>query len=332
MPKIRPRNDLESNILAYYEKETPLRSVLKRYQDKTAKGMFSKIANILTASGYKGAQDATILLRPANPTVIRTLEQIAEGLPDRQRKRMLSKLYGQIGAGSLTVRKAIRDALYFDCYTHTLDLYRAGYKALRSVASEGMLRGEFMVMKAVGVGWQIDAPGTERVDSFLSKRWTENDVADFLQPMGKIVEKEVTQGLFLGEHPSKIAARISNVEDIDQVRANRMARTTVTAVANDAQAQAYKRHGVKRYEFRAMFNERTCDVCGALDGRIFNMDDKQPGVNFPPIHPNCRCTTAAALSKEVKDRLRENAIKSGRALPMREQMTFDEYKAMIGRK
>ena len=43
----------------------------------------------------------------------------------------------------------------------------------------------------------------------------------------------------------------------------------------------------------ASFGERTCDVCGGLDGQLFKLSDKQPGVNFPPLHPNCRCTTIA---------------------------------------
>lgn len=41
----------------------------------------------------------------------------------------------------------------------------------------------------------------------------------------------------------------------------------------------------------ASFGERTCEVCGGLDGQRFKLTDIQYGVNFPPVHPNCRCTT-----------------------------------------
>ncbi len=43
----------------------------------------------------------------------------------------------------------------------------------------------------------------------------------------------------------------------------------------------------------ASIGERTCETCGALDGKRFKLSDKQDGVNFPPLHPNCRCTTIA---------------------------------------
>ena len=324
--KLIPRNDLENNVVAYYLKEEALAKALKRIQNRAAKGMLSKIGNILSAAGYKGADDPTVMLRPADPRTIRELERIADELPDIPRRNMLSKLYGQIGTGNLTVKRAIRDVLEFDTYSHSIELYDRSKDHLRRVTEEAMLRGEYAVQKGVGIGWQVDAPGLKEVDRFLDKRWTQNKATEFLKPMSQIVQDQVSQGLLLGEHPSKIAERIKNVEPISDVRAKRMARTTVTAVSNEAHAEQFEKHGIKRYEFRAMFNERTCIECGRLDGKVFNMADKQPGVNFPPIHPNCRCTTAAALSKEAKERLRETAIKNGHKLPLRDQMTFEEWK------
>ena len=43
----------------------------------------------------------------------------------------------------------------------------------------------------------------------------------------------------------------------------------------------------------ASLGERTCEVCGGMDGKRIKLTDKQFGVNFPPLHPNCRCTTIA---------------------------------------
>lgn len=43
----------------------------------------------------------------------------------------------------------------------------------------------------------------------------------------------------------------------------------------------------------ASLGERTCEVCGGMDGKRIKLTDKQFGVNFPLLHPNCRCTTIA---------------------------------------
>ena len=77
-------------------------------------------------------------------------------------------------------------------------------------------------------------------------------------------------------------------------------------------ARYYKEAGVAEYEYMAAVNERTCDTCGALDGRRFKVDDAEPGVNYPPIHPNCRCTTVEYDPEEALDWLN-----SGEPMPKR---------------
>jgi len=61
-----------------------------------------------------------------------------------------------------------------------------------------------------------------------------------------------------------------------------------TAQAN-ASADVYINQEIPAYRYHAMLDDRTCEKCKALDGKIFKMSDKQPGVNFPRIHPRCRC-------------------------------------------
>ena len=33
-----------------------------------------------------------------------------------------------------------------------------------------------------------------------------------------------------------------------------------------------------------------CPICRAMAERVFDISERQPGVNFPPFHPWCRCT------------------------------------------
>ena len=36
----------------------------------------------------------------------------------------------------------------------------------------------------------------------------------------------------------------------------------------------------------------TSDICRDLDHEVFSIKDAQAGVNYPPMHPRCRSTTA----------------------------------------
>jgi len=48
----------------------------------------------------------------------------------------------------------------------------------------------------------------------------------------------------------------------------------------------------------ATLDERTCDVCGPMDGQIFDLKEFEMGLNAPPLHPNCRCTTVSYFNDE----------------------------------
>lgn len=45
-----------------------------------------------------------------------------------------------------------------------------------------------------------------------------------------------------------------------------------------------------KYELSAVMDEKTCPVCRRMNGKVFNISDRQVGVNFPPLCNNCRCT------------------------------------------
>lgn len=70
---------------------------------------------------------------------------------------------------------------------------------------------------------------------------------------------------------------------------------------NAADVAAYKAAGVRQYEFIATLDNRTSAVCAGLDGKVFDIGDAQTGVNYPPMHPNCRSTTVEYDPDEWKD-------------------------------
>ena len=73
--------------------------------------------------------------------------------------------------------------------------------------------------------------------------------------------------------------------------AGRPIRIETNHLHNRGSLDAYRAAGIKEYEFMATLDARTCAQCAALDGKHFPVDDAQPGNNFPPLHPNDRCTT-----------------------------------------
>ena len=100
--------------------------------------------------------------------------------------------------------------------------------------------------------------------------------------------------------------------------ARRIVRTESAYVANAAQAKAYGEAGIERYRFVATLDSRTCECCAALDGRVFELANAKPGTNYPPMHPNDRCTTVEYDPDDALD-----WYNSGQ--PMPENMTYEDW-------
>ncbi len=128
----------------------------------------------------------------------------------------------------------------------------------------------------------------------------------------------ITQGLIQGKSVGVMASALSSRMGQSYKNAERLIRTETAHIHAEADRKAYKEAGVAEYEYMAAVNERTCDTCGGLDGRRFKVSDAEPGVNYPPIHPNCRCTTVEYDPEEALDWLN-----SGEPMPKR--TTYQEW-------
>lgn len=64
---------------------------------------------------------------------------------------------------------------------------------------------------------------------------------------------------------------------------------------NIAEIESYKEADIEKYAFLATLDSKTCPICGNLDGKIFCVKDAKIGLNLPPMHKDCRCTTIAYM-------------------------------------
>ena len=118
------------------------------------------------------------------------------------------------------------------------------------------------------------------------------------------LSKLLRSGLIQGKNPRALAGELRKYVGDDTHGAvfytERLMRTELARVQTEAQKQSFERNGFKMYTFLA--NSGCCGDCQALNGKHFNLKDMMPGLNAPPIHAFCRCSTAAYEdSKEYDD-------------------------------
>lgn len=106
-------------------------------------------------------------------------------------------------------------------------------------------------------------------------------------------------GLIQGQHPRKLATHLRKRFGVSQSNAEMLMTTELARVQTEAQKQSFDRNGFEEYTFLALGT--ACPICRALDEKHFKVTKMLPGTNAPPMHPRCRCSTAAYMdSKEYE--------------------------------
>ena len=112
------------------------------------------------------------------------------------------------------------------------------------------------------------------------------------------LEKGMVDGIIRGVKTDELTKTLMADMGVGYREASRIARTETTHVQAEAEAAALEREGYERYRFVNATDGRTCDECGRLNGKTFPVSGRKPGINFPPIHPNCRGRIVAVVTFE----------------------------------
>ncbi len=110
--------------------------------------------------------------------------------------------------------------------------------------------------------------------TILSGITTGKGVREIVRDMGMVIENKES----FRNAGSKVFTKA-------QYRMEMIARTEVLRAHNQGRIKFHREVGVQRLEWMTMEDERTCPVCGGLDGKQFDID-KFPSI---PAHPRCRC-------------------------------------------
>ena len=132
------------------------------------------------------------------------------------------------------------------------------------------------------------------------------------------LEAELRNGLIQGINPIELARRFRKHYDGSKEDTERLLRTEMRRVQTSVQEESYKRNGFSQYTFITI-GAAACPICSEIHGKHFKVSEMQVGKNAPPMHPNCRCSTAAYMDNDKYSRWIE-ALASG------EDVRWDDFK------
>lgn len=97
-----------------------------------------------------------------------------------------------------------------------------------------------------------------------------------------------------GKKTSELKKILMERFSVSHHQADTLVRTEIAHIQTEAAKQRYEDYGVNKVQFWADPDERTCEHCGKLHGKVYNVGEHVP----LPLHPNCRCCVVPVIEDE----------------------------------
>lgn len=156
-------------------------------------------------------------------------------------------------------------------------------------------RGASAAAEVMGFGKNFYSENSELVKAIVNQSWTTG--ADFSQRIWKNTDKlsdylntDVAQAFARGDSYDRIARqmklRFGNVCRNDMYR---LIYTEGTYVMAEASMRPFV-DDFEKYKVSTAGDSKVCGICRGVAKQIYDIKDRSPGINFPPLHAWCRCT------------------------------------------
>lgn len=239
-------------------------------------------------------------------------------------------------ANRISRLEALRDIVRADCRQLGLLERELVGKGLADALQEAYTRQVFDIQQGTGYGRRIKTLEDKQVRAILGQKWQGGNFSGRIwnnnQAFADAVQQAILTGTLAGMSFREMSDMLLQITGTDatsgaKARSMRLIRTEFCHISAQGALLGYKSYDLEYYRYLATLDSQTDEECGALDMRRFPVKDARPGVNFPPMHPNCRCTTMPDMSEQVIAKIKRAARDpvTGKSITVPGDTTYAEW-------
>lgn len=233
----------------------------------------------------------------------------------RSRISRLQALQTQVELRMMELFSSQRDALRDHLQERYTDTY---YRTVYAVSQQADVASTFARIDPQTVEKILAAPwvGSE----FSSRIWADKD------KLARELMQTLSRGFVRGDSLDRMTKEFAQRMGVSESRAAALIHTESAHIAAEAAEQGYRETGVQSYRFEAALDLKTCAVCGALDQREFPLAEHETGINYPPLHPRCRCTTVPVTEFQIGSKRAARNPATGKTEYVEKKLTYEEWR------
>lgn len=328
-----------TKMMLNYEKmtESTINQLIKAY-NKALEDISKEITKIFNNYAKDGVLTnenlKTLLNKKQSDLYHESLLEIINTIDDSEiKKRLLAKYNAPAYAFRISRYEQLRSTIDVELKKLAAIEKNVTQDVYENIIQDGYYRTIYEIQKGTGLGFSFSEIDTRTVKLMLSENWS--DRANFSEriwqnseKLGNYMSTELLAGNLSGKSIQKMSKELSETMDVGMYQATRLIRTETNHFANESEMLAYEECDIEKYRFIATLDQVTCKHCGELDNKVFLVKDKKAGENYPPLHPNDRCTTVAVFDDEVIEELQRRARdENGNSILIPQDMNYEEWKA-----
>jgi SPP1 gp7 family putative phage head morphogenesis protein len=233
----------------------------------------------------------------------------------RSRISRLQALQTQVELRMMELFSSQRDVLRDHLQERYTDTY---YRTVYAVSQQADVASTFA---------RIDPQTIERIlavswvgSEFSSRIWADKD------KLTRELMQTLSHGFVRGDSLDRMTKEFAQRMGVSESRAATLIHTESAHMAAEAAEQGYRETGVQSYRFEAALDLKTCAVCGALDQREFPLAEHETGINYPPLHPRCRCTTVPVTEFRIGSKRAARNPATGKTEYVEKKLTYEEWR------
>ena len=168
------------------------------------------------------------------------------------------------------------------------------YEAMQDTYKDTYYKTAYELQTGFNMGFEIAQIDTKTLEKILTRPWAIDNL-NFSDRIWKdknklinTLQNTLVQSLIRGIPQDKVVKEFAKKMNVSLSQAGRLIATETAYFATIGEFDSMDNLGVKQYEILATLDRRTSDICRHLDGKVFNMSDKQIGITAPPFHCWCR--------------------------------------------
>ncbi len=248
-------------------------------------------------------------------------EYMADVYDEGKDSKTLIEINTLITKGRLTREEKLLADIYRDMAEMAEITNEKFEPALKEILKTSYEHSAYRVQMNLGVCFKVGDLRDRVVDEILNYPWAKKKFSktiwDDVDNINKHIKSVVTRGMMSGKSVGKMVKELRETTGKGQDVVERAIKTECKFFANKGELEGYKANGIEHYLYIGT-TERgfSCD-CAFYNNKVISVDKAEPYVNFPPLHPNCRCSVRAYFENSILEK-HPNAVKIDDEIPFNE--------------